>query len=660
MPNRLIDATSPYLLQHAHNPVDWYPWGAEALDLARELDRPVFLSVGYSACHWCHVMERESFENEDIAAFLNKHFVPIKVDREERPDLDELYMEAIQLLTGQGGWPMNVWLTPTLEPFYGGTYFPPMARGGMPGFLEVLEAVSRVWQERRKDVVAQARELVGTLQAGSGAAGALPSEGLVETAIRHMRQTFDPRWGGFGSAPKFPPIPALTLLLGRREPWALEMAVRTLDAMAAGGIRDHLGGGFARYSVDERWQIPHFEKMLYDNAQLAWVYLEALRVSGENRHGERAREILDYLLREMRDVSGGFHASEDADSEGEEGRFYTFTWGEVQEALGPGADLFCRAYGVTLEGNFESGRSLLHRMDSGDFPERELAPLREKLLGYRDRRLRPHKDDKILTSWNGLALSALAKGSALLGEPRYLEAAEACAEFLQRELWTGTTLLRTWRKGRAHTQGVLEDYGALVLGLLDLYQTGFQARWLHWARELGDLLLERFQDPVGGFFCTEAQDVIVRQRTVFDQAIPSGNALAALALLRLGRHWDRADFTEAARRALARFAQEMEGAPQACLGLLRVLEEVSHEPLEFVVTGGVSDPETMMLLHFLVGRVRPECLLTLMGADSELPLHKGKNPREPAVHICRARACLSPVHDIEGLREALSSAYLSS
>lgn len=437
------------------------------------------------------------------------------------------------------------------------------------------------------------------------------------------------------------------------------MAIRTLDAMAAGGIRDHLGGGFARYSVDERWKVPHFEKMLCDNAQLAWVYLEAFRVTGEVRHGERAREILDYFLGEMRDASGGFFSSEDADSEGEEGRFYTFSWGEVQEVLGPGADLFCRAYGVTPEGNFEGGRSLLHRMEVGDFPESELAILRERIRLYRDRRVRPHRDDKILVAWNGLALSALAKGSALLGEPRYLEAAEACADFLQRELWRDGTLLRTWRQGRGHTPGFLEDYGALILGLLDLYQTGFHSRWLHWAQELGEALLERFHEAEGGFFGTEALDVILRQCPVFDHAIPSGNALAALALLRLGNHWDRPDFQEAARGVLARFAPELEGAPQSCLGLLRVLGEAAGDSLEIVVTGLPDEPKVLEFLRILHRSIRPGQLLTLAASDPGLPLHRGKDAMEPAVHLCRGRACHPAIHDAGGLGTALKAAYFA-
>ncbi|MBP1627463.1 MAG: Thymidylate kinase [Holophagaceae bacterium] len=659
MPNRLIESTSPYLLQHAHNPVDWRPWNPESLALARKLDRPIFLSVGYSACHWCHVMERESFEDAGIAAFLNKHFVPIKVDREERPDLDDLYMGAVQLMTGRGGWPMSVWLTPDLEPFYGGTYFPPTARGGMPGFLEVLEAVAMIWQERRQEVLSQAGELMAALRRSPGQAGEGPVGGLADAVVRHLRQTFDPRWGGFGGAPKFPPIPALTLLLGRKEPRDMDMALATLDAMAAGGIRDHLGGGFARYSVDGHWKVPHFEKMLYDNAQLAWVYLEAFRVTGVPRHGERAREILDYLLEDMRDGAGGFHSSEDADSEGEEGRFYTFTWGEIHEVLGSDAELFCLAYGVTPEGNFEGGRNLLHRLDGGDFPEAGLAPLRDRLRIYRNRRARPHRDDKVLAAWNAFALSALAKGSCVLGDPRYLEAAEACADFLQRELWRGSSLMRTWRRGRAHTPAFLEDYGALILGLLDLYQAGFRARWLPWARELGEVILERFQDPAGGFFGTEARDVVLRQHPVFDQAVPSGNALAALALLRLGRHWDRADFTEAARRTLARFAPELEDAPQACLGLLRVLEEEGQETLEAVVSGDPSDPLVVAFLEVLHRRLRPGQLLSLVASDPELPLHGGRGSLAAAVHLCRGRACMPPVRNVGELSTALDEADLA-
>nr|WP_320131480.1 thioredoxin domain-containing protein [uncultured Holophaga sp.] len=570
MPNRLAESTSPYLLQHARNPVDWYPWGPEALAKARELDRPIFLSLGYSSCHWCHVMERESFEDIEVAELLNRDFVPVKVDREERPDLDELYMEAVQLMTGRGGWPMSVWLTPDLEPFYGGTYFPRDARGGMPGFVDVLDAVGRVWLEKRSQVEGQGHELLAAMRGRRGSPG-VPATGLVETALRNLRQRFDTRWAGFGGAPKFPPIPALQLILARGGERDLDMACRTLDAMAAGGIRDHLGGGFARYSVDAQWKVPHFEKMLCDNAQLAWLYLEAHRVSGEPRYAVVGAEILDYLLEVMRLPEGGFCSAEDADSEGEEGLFYTFTAAEIQEALGRKADVFCLAYGVTREGNFEQGRNILHRLEGGDFDPGELAALRARLRVRRDARPRPFRDDKVLASWNALALLALAKGADVLGRRDLLLAAEACADFMQRELWSSGTLLRTWRKGQAHIPAFLEDYATLILALLELHRVGGGKRWLDWALELGEILLARFQAPEGGFYASEALDLILRQQPVLDHAIPSGNALAVEALMALDRQSERPAFLEAARRTFQRFAADLEEMPHACLGLLKSL-----------------------------------------------------------------------------------------
>jgi uncharacterized protein YyaL (SSP411 family) len=659
-PNRLIHTTSPYLLQHAHNPVDWHPWGPEALAKARAEDKPIFLSIGYSACHWCHVMERESFEDETVAAALNGSFVPIKVDREERPDLDELYMGAVQAITGRGGWPMSVWLTPDLKPFFGGTYFPPTPKYGSPAFLQVLDGIRRAWAERRQDLEGDAKHLAeamaGSAQVEAGAD--LPGEAAFQGALNQLRKAFDGRWGGFGSAPKFPQVMAAMLLFRRGSDPDRAMAVRTLDAMWEGGMFDHLGGGFARYSVDTQWLVPHFEKMLYDNAQLATGYLGAFQATGLARYGEIARETLDYLLRDLVDLAGGFHSSEDADSEGEEGKFYVFTPAEVEAVLGTeeGAR-FCAAYGITLQGNFEHGASVPHRFSAPagtDFMA--LAPQRHQLKALRDTRVRPAKDDKVIAAWNGLTLTALARGYQVLGDRRYLEAATALATFLHRDLWMDGVLLRTWRRGEAHTPGFLEDYGAVASGLVDLYEAGFDAVWLRWAGELGGILLARFEDPEqGGFFSTAegAEELLFRQKPLYDGALPSGNTLAAGALLRLARHLDRPAFQASAEGALRCASPLLERAPTGFLGLLSVLDLALAEPLEIVVAGPPGDPRTQALLREATRPWLPNATLSLVAAAPDLPLHQGRDPRVPGAYVCRNRVCAAPVTQPEELAALL-------
>jgi len=653
MPNHLAESLSPYLLQHAHNPVDWHPWGDEALARARAEQKPIFLSIGYSACHWCHVMERESFENPAVAELLNAHFVSIKVDREERPDLDDLYMGAVQTLTGRGGWPMSVWLTPDLEPFYGGTYFPPESRGGMPGFIPLLTRIAEVWQGDRAGVMAQAGHLADELrrQAEVDAGAELPDASLFEAALEQLRRGHDSRWGGFGPAPKFPQQMAVELILARGTPADRAMALRTLDAMWEGGMYDHLGGGFARYSVDGQWLVPHFEKMLYDNAQLVTCYLAAFQATGEARYGAVARDTLDYLLRDLRDPAGGFHSSEDADSEGEEGKFYVFTPAEVREVLGEADGArFCAAFGITEAGTFEHGRSVVHRF-SGAATAR-LAPaedraLREKLRLWRDRRVRPGKDDKVLAAWNGLALSALARGFQVLGEARYLEAAQACARFLRNELWREGRLLRVWRRGQAHTPGFLEDEAAVIEGLVDLFESDFDPAWLRWAEALGEGLLARFQDAeAGGFFSTEAGqgDLLFRQKPGFDHALPSGNTLAARALLRLSRHLQREDFRLGAEGTLRCFAPWLRRAPRAFLGLLGVLDLVLREPLDVAVSGDPANAAVGEMLQEVHRRFLPGRVLSV-SADQLLPLHEGRGSLvgRPLAFVCRGRTCAAPV-----------------
>ncbi len=653
MPNHLADSLSPYLLQHAHNPVDWHPWGEEALAKAKAEQKPIFLSIGYSACHWCHVMERESFENPAVADVMNTHFVNIKVDREERPDLDDLYMDAVQTLTGRGGWPMSVWLTPDLEPFYGGTYFPPEPRGGMPGFIPLLTRLAEVWQQDRAGVIGQAGRLAGELQrqAAVEAGTELPDETLFDSALAQLRQGFDGRWGGFGPAPKFPQHMAVELILARGSAADRAMALRTLDAMWEGGMYDHLGGGFARYSVDAQWLVPHFEKMLYDNAQLACCYLTAFQTTGEERYGQVARETLDYLLRDLRDPSGGFHSSEDADSEGEEGRFYVFNPAQVREALGAedGAR-FCAAYGITEGGNFEHGRSVVHHFscpEGARLPEGDDQALRETLRLWRDRRVRPGKDDKVLAAWDGLALSAFARGFQLLEDPRYLQAAQECAAFLRRELWRDGRLFRVWRQGQAHTPGFLEDSAAVVEGLVDLYEAGFDSAWLRWAETLAEGLLARFQDVAdGGFFSTEANqaDLLFRQKPGFDNALPAGNTLAARALLRLSRHLQREDFRLAAEGTLRCFGPWMARAPRAFLGLLGVLDLALRETVDVAISGDPGDPGVKELLSEVHRRFLPGRVLSV-SPDQLLPLHEGRGgpSGRPLAFVCRGQTCAAPV-----------------
>jgi uncharacterized protein len=595
--NRLIQETSPYLLQHAHNPVDWYPWGPEALEKARRENKPIFLSVGYRACHWCHVIAHESFENEDIARILNEHFVSIKVDREERPDLDEVYMLATQLMSGSGGWPMSVFLTPDLKPFYAGTYFPPEDRYGRPGFRSLLRQLADYWQNRREVVVQAAdRAALALAQYASlqGEDGEI-SPDLVRDAVRQMAQDFDPAHGGFGGAPKFPPSMRLTLMLReyrRTHDERLKTIVATtLDRMARGGIYDQVGGGFHRYSVDEIWLVPHFEKMLYDNALLAPVYLESFQTTGNEYHARIGREVLEYVLREMTDERGGFYSTLDADSEGHEGKFYLWDPAEVEAVLGPedGA-LFCRVYDIAPGGNFE-GKSIPNLI-AGSVQERaaelglepaalwtRLDGLRERLREARSRRVWPGLDDKVLTSWNGLMIRAMAAGYRVLGEERYRAAAERAAEFVLSTLQRDGRLLRGYRNGEARLNGYLEDYAFMIVALLELHEATREARWGNEAERLLGVMNEQFWDQAqGGYFFTahDHETLITRMKSNEDGAIPSGNSMAALALVRLARLTGRPDYQERAGRILSSYAEVMRRAPAAFANMLLAADEYNE------------------------------------------------------------------------------------
>ncbi len=675
--NELIHETSPYLLQHAHNPVDWYPWGDAALEKARAEDKPIFLSIGYSACHWCHVMERESFENEAIAAYLNANFVSIKVDREERPDLDDIYMAAVLAINGQGGWPMTVFLTPGLQPFHGGTYYPPNDHYGRPGFYSLLHGVLNAWQHRREEVLKSAGNLTAFVNAQLSSV-AEPLEGapipgveVLDQAVADLKAQYDATWGGWGGAPKFPSGMTIGLLLReyrRTGDWqTLDMATHTLDRMASGGMYDQIGGGFARYSVDGEWLVPHFEKMLYDNAQLSHAYLEAYQLTGTPRYAQVARETLDYVLRDLRDAGGAFHSAEDADSEGEEGKFYLWRKEELIDLLGSAeAALFCRYYGVRDGGNFSShehyhaGLNILHLPQppevlaaelgvSLDALELRLAPMRATLLAARCKRVRPGLDDKVLTSWNGLMISALCLGAQVLDEPRYATAAAEAGDFFLNCQWKDGTLLRTHRHGDSRLPGYLDDYAFLANGLVDLYETSFETRWLDAARDIVDAMLAKFWDEgTGAFFFsgTEHKHLISRARPSYDGAEPSGNSVAVLALLRLAALLDRPDYRDHARRVLSACAPLLERAPRGYLKLCWGLQWMLLSPLEIAVAAKDADPAPALRAlrrAFIPNKV-------IAQTPGTLPLLEGKTAGDGgvSVYICRDYTCERP---LEGLSE---------
>ena len=581
--NRLSRASSPYLLQHANNPVDWYPWGEEAFAKARAEDKPIFLSVGYSACHWCHVMAHESFEHEEVAALLNANFVSLKVDREERPDLDDIYMTATQLMSGRGGWPNSVWMTPDGRPFYAGTYFPREDRGGHPGFTTLLKRVAQLWRDRRGDVEEQATQLAGAIRANASASrtsGAWPDNQALRLWIgqceHQLESSFDLRHGGFGSAPKFPPHAALAFLLQRNQATSATLLTGTLDAMLAGGIHDQVGGGFHRYSTDERWFLPHFEKMLYDNAQLARNYAVAFSATRSAAYAETARDTLDWILREMSDPAGGFHSALDADSEGEEGRFYVWSRDEIIQVLGDeDGSLFCRAYGVEPQGNYReeasgqaTGLNIPHRThEFAGADAVRLASCRARLLETRNRRVWPGRDDKVLTSWNGLTIGALATAGRILDESRYVHAAEKSASFIT----ASGPLRHSYRDGQWKIAGFLDDYASLADGLLDLHETTGKQRWLDEAASLAQIMIEKFCDGAGGgFFYTshDQEPLIVRTKDVFDQAAPSGNGVAARVFLRLGQHTGNQEFVTIGGNTVKAFAPALERMPTGACGLI--------------------------------------------------------------------------------------------
>jgi hypothetical protein len=673
MPNRLAQETSPYLLQHANNPVDWHPWGEEALQRARQEDKPIFLSIGYSACHWCHVMEHESFESPAIAALLNQQFVCIKVDREERPDLDQIYMQAVQLMTGRGGWPMSVFLTPALEPFYGGTYWPPHDRQGMPGFDRVLTAVAEAWHARRDQLFEQARTLTEHLQAAATPEGqeTLTVQHVVDAA-GELSRLVDRRNGGFGGAPKFPHPMDLQLLLrvwsrtGKAD--LLDIVTLTLDKMAAGGIYDHLGGGFHRYAVDERWLVPHFEKMLYDNALLLATYVEGYQATGNPDYARVARETADYVLRDLTDAAGGFHSTEDADSEGEEGKFYVWTPRELEEVLGVDrARTFGYCYDVSEPGNFE-GHNILNlpktleqcaKVLGRDEPglRAELAESRSALLAVRDRRVRPGLDDKVLVNWNGLMIDSLARAAGPLDEPRYLRAAQKAADFILNAMRRSDgRLLHTYRAGEARLDAYLDDYACLANSLVSLYEASFAERWIDEALALAQTMLAQFRDEAtGGFFYTAAdhEALLLRPQEIMDNATPSASSMAATALVRLAKLTGRDDLREAAERTLQAAASVIDRSATAAGQALLALDLQLGPTHEIVVLGDASGGDTREALLALRKRYVPRKLVATRAPNQVAtaerrsldPLFAGKPPLadSPTVFVCENFACQAPV-----------------
>ncbi|MDQ6665066.1 MAG: thioredoxin domain-containing protein [Acidobacteriota bacterium] len=693
--NRLIHEKSPYLLQHAHNPVDWYPWGPEAFDAARAQQKPIFLSIGYSTCHWCHVMERESFENVEIAAILNRHFIPVKVDREERPDVDRIYMAYVQATTGGGGWPMSVWLTPALKPFVGGTYFPPENRYGRAGFPVLLERIAAAWKQDRDQILASSNDILQQLQKQAEVApsGGALDPGSLDGGYYAFRRNFDSRNGGFGQAPKFPRPVTHNFLLryyartGNAE--ALDMVLETLRAMAKGGMNDQLGGGFHRYSVDERWFVPHFEKMLYDQAQLAVSYLEAFQISREPLFSAEARRIFDYVLRDMTDADGGFYSAEDADSvidpadphEKGEGAFYIWKQSEIEALEGqPASSWFSYRYGVRPDGNVQNdpqneftGRNILFQEHSiEETSDRFQQPLvvvsagieavEAHLLAERSKRIRPHLDDKVLTAWNGLMISAFAKGGAILDDRRYTGAARRASDFIVKRMYDAESgiLLRRYRKGDAAIPGFLDDYAFFAQALLDEYETSFDSRDLDLAIQLTEKQLELFEDAKhGAFFSSSDGDasLVVRMKEDYDGAEPSGNSIAVLNLLRLARMTSRDDFRAAAGKSLQAFAERIATMPSGVPQMLAAYGFSLAQPKQVILAGTNSSPEMHEFLRVLHARFLPETIVML--ADEGLSRHNAAIEKMKPIdgrataYVCENFTCKLPITDPSKLDELL-------
>ena len=670
--NALALETSPYLLQHAYNPVQWLPWGEAAFTAARTRDLPILLSVGYSACHWCHVMERESFENLEIAALMNQLFIPVKVDREERPDVDSIYMNAVQILSGAGGWPMTVFLTPDGKPFYGGTYYPPTDRYGRPGFTRVLVSVSEAWNNKRQSLLESANDLTANLNNFERLQSSDTLQVNMAQTLSNLERSFDPQYGGFGAAPKFPNPSNLEWLLEHhhqtRNPKALEMLTTTLTRMANGGIFDHLGGGFARYSTDERWLAPHFEKMLYDNAQLIKLYILAHQVTGQIEYFLTAKESLEYLLREMHSPEGGFYSAQDADSEGVEGKFFVWNEAEIDAVLGADSPIFKHAYGVTAHGNWEH-HNILTRVASDaellaadpEFHEK-LETSKNKLFYVREQRIKPSLDDKILCSWNGLTLEALALAGRTMGgrAKKYLNHAKNLADFLLEKFsYQHNGFLRlhhTYKTGtKAKIGGLLEDYALLGLGMLELYQSTFEAAYLQTAQALSRSIVEFFADSNGGFYDTpsDGEALIIRPKSYFDSAMPSGNGASSLLLLKLARLSSQDDLEQTALQAILQMQDVMQRQPTGFGSLNRALEQHLAPHTEIAIAGQLTRDDTQAMIQAVQQKYQPHTAIA--AGTAQLPLLENRNNSlEPRVFICQNMTCQMPLATLAELQTALS------
>ena len=679
-PNRLINEQSPYLRQHAYNPVDWYPWGSEALARARKENKPILLSIGYSACHWCHVMERESFENESIARLMNANFVAIKVDREERPDLDHIYMDAVQLLTGRGGWPLTMFLTPDGKPFYGGTYFPPVDRHGLPGFPRLLASIANAYYNQPNDV----QQNVERLSKAIGSIGEFtapddePKADIALIGARELGRHYDSAHGGIGGAPKFPNTFVFALFLRMYDAGGdinfADMVRDTLTKMARGGIYDQIGGGFHRYSVDERWLVPHFEKMLYDNALLARLYTDAARALNQPGLIDTAQEILDYVLREMTSPDGGFYASQDADSEGEEGKFFVWTPAEVRAVLGSElAGIAARYFDVTEEGNFE-GKNILHRTitlaeTANYFHQTEdelaaaIADIKAKLFAAREKRIKPGRDEKILAAWNGMMVSAFAEGYRAIGDERYLQAAERAIAFVMERLWDGRALKRSFKDEVARFNAYLEDYALIANAMIDTYEASLDPRYLAYARQMADVILDRFVDHAnGGFFFTsiDHEALITRTKAAFDGSTPSGNSAAVMALLRLGDYTGDERYANEAAKALKLFGGLMEKQPFAFAHMLEAADRYHRGAVEIVMVGDRASAELREWTERLGLTYIPNRTLFMVDpkAPDAAPLPeaaqgKGQVGGRLTAYVCRKRTCSAPVTTFDALEAEL-------
>jgi uncharacterized protein YyaL (SSP411 family) len=688
MTNQLANESSPYLIQHAENPVNWYPWGEEALSKARAENKPIFLSIGYAACHWCHVMAHESFEDEETAAFMNEHFINIKVDREERPDIDAIYMQATVAMTGSGGWPMSVFLTPDLKPFYAGTYFPPVQRYNMPAFKDLLVGIARAWREEPQEIARVSGQVSTHLQAAMSSdqiSDAAFTQNDLETVVKSLNESYDWGYGGWGNAPKFPQPMTVEFLLRRHVQGnqdALKPAIHALKAMSRGGMYDVVGGGFSRYSVDNFWRVPHFEKMLYDNAQLARAYLHAWQITNDPQFKQIVVETLDFIAREMTHPAGGFYSSLDADSEGEEGKFYVWTLDEIREVLGEDSEFFEAAYGISERGNWEGKTVLQRALDDSSLAARfpgpsamtgkldpqavpaRLADSHSRLLSARASRVRPGTDDKILTAWNGLMLATVAEAARVINEPelqdKYLVLATRNADFLLDALRPNNKLRRSWRQGKATNEVFLEDYAALILGLLELYQTDFQNKWFTVAQGLAEEMIDLFHDPNGGFFDTskESEELLIRPKDLQDNAVPSGNALACEALLKLAAFTDNGQYRDLAEKSLRLVSNHTMRYPTSFARWLSAADFALANVKQVAVVYESNPEEAQELLQTVQSVYRPNTVVAASPypPDENAPslvMERPLKENKPTVYVCEGFVCKMPVNTISDLQGLL-------